>query len=746
MKTVGDKVMGFAKQKGKIMRVEGGKQAWSPSPCLFIEQLSPTAVKLANPAFAANTAAAPIPFQPPTSPPLSSASSNHTLIEPFASASTSLSEVDDSRDDSSYPSTGRPGSSLGCPAGDKASPAGLLGSASVSNSTLTLLGSSSTSVTSSLSTLPSGTAAPQGSTSTAAIASRMTLQSPVPTMTQWASSKVGEQAQLAINLFQATSVYTSPENQTLNITEDSDSSRERLNLNRRNLYNCLLLPNDTRLRLLNYQNNFISRIENLDHLKCLVFLDFYNNQIERIAGLSSLVHLRVLMLGRNRIKKIENLGPHTKLDVLDLHSNQIKVFENINHLQDLRVLNLEDNEIERVEGVEDLLSLAELNLKRNKIVEATNLCQLDTLKRLNLSHNEISSYEDIALTQLGNLIDFSIENNPVTHHTPHRSLILNRLANLKSLDGRRITDEERRTASKVAKREMERRKEWDRVNVVKEERERVISFIEGTWTTRTIQSTIPASDSETSAGPSTRSADPPTTLYLNSAGRSSPLVQAQARFQPPQLLMTPTPPSSRPGSASTRTGAGMRSKSAGKSRAFVPGGASKMLLNDEVKIYDGQTSYLELNGGRLSLFGPAHPHLAQLDLSAIHTAHLTCMDMPSVALAVSKLADALNLHTLVLDRNRFTCLKQVNLLSPLRTLTNFEVLPTDNPVTNSLDFRAYVLFRLGHLRLKSISGVAVESGEIESAERTFGKLARKVFFCSLYAQEYLTWFLRIKAP
>lgn len=116
---------------------------------------------------------------------------------------------------------------------------------------------------------------------------------------------------------------------------------ERLNLDRRQLDHCPVLEQEQRLRLLNYQNNNIKLIANLENLPNLIFLDLYNNKIVTLDGpLAHVKGLRVLMAGKNRINKISNLLSLKKLDVLDLHSNEIKLVEGLEGLTDLRVLNL----------------------------------------------------------------------------------------------------------------------------------------------------------------------------------------------------------------------------------------------------------------------------------------------------------------------------------------------------------------------------------------------------------------------
>lgn len=126
--------------------------------------------------------------------------------------------------------------------------------------------------------------------------------------------------------------------------EEKTRNPERLNLDRRQLDVCPLLKNEQRLRLLNYQNNNIRVISNLENLPNLIFLDLYNNKLNTLEGpLSTLRGLRVLMIGKNRISTISNLSYLKKLDVLDLHSNDIGEINGLDGLADLRVLNLAGN-------------------------------------------------------------------------------------------------------------------------------------------------------------------------------------------------------------------------------------------------------------------------------------------------------------------------------------------------------------------------------------------------------------------
>ncbi|OMJ83705.1 hypothetical protein SteCoe_14384 [Stentor coeruleus] len=221
---------------------------------------------------------------------------------------------------------------------------------------------------------------------------------------------------------------------------ERNSNPERLNLDRRELTQMPLLEGEERLRLLNYQHNFISKIENLLSLPNLIFLDLYNNQIKEINSLHTVPTLRVLMLGKNLIDKIKNLNGLTKLDVLDLHSNKIVKIENVSHLQELRVLNLANNQIQVVDNLEGLLALTELNLRRNLIDNVKSINVLPKLQRVFLSNNKIDRFENLeCLSQCISLSELALDGNPIHSMQMYTSWVLSKCTQLVHLDLKKIT-------------------------------------------------------------------------------------------------------------------------------------------------------------------------------------------------------------------------------------------------------------------------------------------------------------------
>uniref|UniRef100_A0A7M5UMI3 Leucine rich repeat containing protein n=1 Tax=Clytia hemisphaerica TaxID=252671 RepID=A0A7M5UMI3_9CNID len=266
------------------------------------------------------------------------------------------------------------------------------------------------------------------------------------------------------------------------LEEERKSNPDKLNLDRRKLSVFPLLEGEENLRLLNLQHNTITRIQHLSMLRKLIFLDLYDNHIDEISGLAALKCLRVLMLGKNRIRKIINLHDLKLLDVLDLHGNKISKIENLSMLHQLRVLNLAGNDLTEVKNLNGLMSLSELNLRRNQIKAVVGLDTLPSLQRIFLSYNEIKSFDDIScLGKSTSLVDLALDNNPLANQSNYKQVILQSIVSLRQLDMKRLTEEEKRIAQVLARKEEEKRKESERLSSIKEKRRLAISNAQRQW-------------------------------------------------------------------------------------------------------------------------------------------------------------------------------------------------------------------------------------------------------------------------
>jgi hypothetical protein len=155
------------------------------------------------------------------------------------------------------------------------------------------------------------------------------------------------------------------------------------------------------------------------------------------------------MLGKNRIAAIKHLDNVINLDVLDLHNNNIEKIENLGHLKELRVLNLAGNKIVEVDGVamSGMKSLAEVNLRRNVIGDIKNLNAVPSLQRIFLSANQIFSFDVVdGVLAMPQLVELSLDGNPVCAAGNYRSYVVSNAPNLRHVDMRRVTEEERRAA------------------------------------------------------------------------------------------------------------------------------------------------------------------------------------------------------------------------------------------------------------------------------------------------------------
>lgn len=183
----------------------------------------------------------------------------------------------------------------------------------------------------------------------------------------------------------------------------------------------------------------------------LVFLDLYDNQIERVSNLDGLPSLTVLLLGKNRISDISGLSSlKSTLRVLDLHGNKLCSISNkINCLKELKSLNLAGNQIRQINHNDfmGLNNLKELNLKRNKLKRINGFQHLLALERLWLCHNDLHKVDDMSsIAKAQNLIEITIENNPLTLAGDCVSFLVSYLPKLQTLSQMPITEQVRKAA------------------------------------------------------------------------------------------------------------------------------------------------------------------------------------------------------------------------------------------------------------------------------------------------------------
>ncbi|XP_053933683.1 leucine-rich repeat-containing protein 49 isoform X3 [Cuculus canorus] len=452
---------------------------------------------------------------------------------------------------------------------------------------------------------------------------------------------------------------------------------DRLTLERQKLTVCPVIDGEDHLRLLNFQHNFITRIQNISNLQHLVFLDLYDNQIEEISGLSTLRSLRVLLLGKNRIKKISNLENLKNLDVLDLHGNQITKIENISHLSELRVLNLARNLLTIVENLNGLDSLAELNLRHNQVSTIKDVDTLPRLQRLFLSFNNISSFEDIlCLADSSSLSDITLDGNPIAQETWYKHTVLHHMMQLRQLDMKRITEEERRMASIAARKEEERKRESHRQTLLKEKKRLTICNIARQWEIQQNRVALVAS--------------------LNEDKDNEPCqINGSAAYVFPE-----------------------------ESRSL------DTILSSAVQGLSVLESHLvEVEGDTLCLYGAGALECLDRNWSVqtagtIVTVSFMFIEFDEIVQVLTKLKMKFpNSVHLKFKETNLVALQQFNALAQMHRIEQLTVDPQGNPVVNFTLWKYYVLFRLNHFNLQKINGIKVTENDIVMAERLFGILA-----------------------
>lgn len=116
-----------------------------------------------------------------------------------------------------------------------------------------------------------------------------------------------------------------------------------------------LIKSLKKLRVIGFQCNELTKIENLEESETLEEAYFQQNFLEKIEGFEGCPHLQILDIAVNRIEAIENLDTNTELTDLWLNSNRIKSWDSIKYLanlQNLDTIYLHTNPVSLVRFVE----------------------------------------------------------------------------------------------------------------------------------------------------------------------------------------------------------------------------------------------------------------------------------------------------------------------------------------------------------------------------------------------------------
>ncbi|XP_031424867.1 leucine-rich repeat-containing protein 49 isoform X2 [Clupea harengus] len=449
--------------------------------------------------------------------------------------------------------------------------------------------------------------------------------------------------------------------------DDCASSPERLDLDSRGLVECPLMVGLEKLRLLNLQHNLLTRVHSLESLRRLVFLDLYDNRISDLAGIACLASLRVLMLGKNRIQRICHLDNLTKLDVLDMHNNQ------------------------------------------------TEVDRLPCLQRLFLSYNSISSFDELAcLRESPSLCELTLDGNAVAEETWYRQAALRCMPHLRLLDMKRITEEDRRMAGVLARREDEKKRDNHKQVINKEKRRLAIRNAAQQW--EGLKSCL---DLPTQNGPKEEVSPE------NSPTHSSAQTNGIAQDPSPDEFrrVSPILPLDRPAVITeNRLRSVNRPNSPRDPRLLDAGG------NIVQSLSLSESHLAELDGDTLRLFGAGALEALERGwgvqtASAVTTIAFRYISFDAIIPMLPRIRVKFpNLAHLIFLEANISRLPQLAALAQVRRLDQITIHPEGNPVVALSLWRSFLLYRLHHLNLQRLNGVEVTINDVIAAERLFGTL------------------------
>ncbi|XP_038138516.1 leucine-rich repeat-containing protein 49 [Cyprinodon tularosa] len=493
------------------------------------------------------------------------------------------------------------------------------------------------------------------------------------------------------------------------------ATSQQIDLDRRCLEEFPYLDSMEEVQLLYLQHNLITKIQHVSHLKRLVLLDLHDNHICDMTGLEHLSSLRILMLGKNRIQKIGCLESLSKLNILDLHDNQISKMENISHLHELQVLNLSGNQISRVENLQGLSSLIELHLQNNSISVVTEVDRLPGLQRLFLRCNNILSFDQLAcLGESHSLSELTLDGNPVALETWYKHAVLRCVLHLRQLDMKRITDEDRRMAGVLTRKEEEKKKESQKQTIHKEKRRLAIRNAAQQWEgVKACLEPPPTNGSKEEASPENSPTHSP--AQTNGLGQeTSP--------EEPRRVSPGSGPERPSGITENRLRTNSRPNSPRDPKLVETGSGSVQSLS----LSDSHLA--ELDGDTLRLFGLGALEALERGwgvqtAGAVTVIAFRFINFDAIVPTLPRIRVKFpNLSHLIFLETNISRLPQLAALAQVRRLDQLTIHPEGNPVVSLSLWRSFVVYRLHHFNLQKINGLEVTMNDVIAAERVFGTL------------------------
>ena len=180
-------------------------------------------------------------------------------------------------------------------------------------------------------------------------------------------------------------------------------------------------------------------------------LHLYDNDIASMVGLEALPNLKICYLQRNKITRIEGLDSACQLTRLDLSFNQISCLEGMVSCPSLQELDLSSQTIESSFVIEEesmitiSRTLRRLAMNNCQLEDLSHLWYCDGVEILELSGNSIQFSEDVfkVMTCMNYLSSLRLDKNPISKRGKYRDEIITMNGNIRELDGKEVTKNER---------------------------------------------------------------------------------------------------------------------------------------------------------------------------------------------------------------------------------------------------------------------------------------------------------------
>ncbi|KAL1007410.1 hypothetical protein UPYG_G00086390 [Umbra pygmaea] len=374
--------------------------------------------------------------------------------------------------------------------------------------------------------------------------------------------------------------------------------------------------------------------------------------------------------------------------------------------------------------------------------DETEVNLLPCLQRLLLSCNSITSFDDLAcLGECGSLSELALDGNPLALETWYQQAALRCVLQPRQLDMKRVTEEERRTACVMARKEDEKKRESNKHAVYKNPALVVPQQLYPQLGLKSQDSSLTSKEKRRlairNAAQQWEGVRACLELPVQNGAKEEVSPEASPAHSPAQsngLALEPSPDEQlrrvSPLSTTERPPGGNENRLRSTSRPNSPrdpklleaGGASVQSLS----LSDSHLA--ELDGDTLRMFGPGALEALERGwgvqtAGAVTVIAFRYIDFDAIVPTLPRIRVKFpNLSHLIFLETNISRLPQLAALAQLRRLDQVTIHPEGNPVVSLSLWRSFLIYRLHHFNLHKINSLEVTMNDVISAERLFGTL------------------------